>query len=139
MNTEMLLSSAVIAAILSGIISFLISRRQETLQYITGERKEWREKIREIAYNLNGANYKDTLKLLTELKVRINAFGKMCQIWITLIWVSSRNADILVWMPSEFFHLFMVLPSMTVGLPTGSIQMWNMQYVAHIYCASLMG
>ena len=75
MNTEMLLSSAVIAAILSGIISFLISRRQETLQYITGERKEWREKIREIAYNLNGANYKDTLKLLTELKVRINAFG----------------------------------------------------------------
>ena len=75
MNTEMLLSSAVIAAILSGIISFFISRRQETLQYITGERKEWREKIREIAYNLNGANYKDTLKLLTELKVRINAFG----------------------------------------------------------------
>lgn len=75
MNTEMLLSSAVIAAILSGIISFFISRRQETLQYITGERKEWREKIREITYNLNGANYKDTLKLLTELKVRINAFG----------------------------------------------------------------
>ena len=48
MNTEMLLSSAVITAILSGIISFFISKRQANLQYITGERKEWREKIREM-------------------------------------------------------------------------------------------
>ena len=75
MNTEMLLSSAVIAAILSGIISFFISKRQANLQYITSERKEWREKIRIIASQINGAGYKKTLKLLTELKVRINAFG----------------------------------------------------------------
>lgn len=75
MDVEVLLSSAVITTIISGIISFLASRRQAMLQYITGERKEWRDKIREIASNLNGAGYKDTLKLLSELKVRINAWG----------------------------------------------------------------
>lgn len=75
MNVEILLSSAVVSAILSGIISYFITRRQGTLQYITGERKEWRGEIRKIAANLNNASYKETLKLLAELKVRINAFG----------------------------------------------------------------
>jgi len=74
-DIDILLGSAVIAAIFSGLVSYIISRRQGSLQYITGERKEWREKIREIAYKLDGASYKDTLKILTELKVRINAFG----------------------------------------------------------------
>lgn len=72
---ETLLGSAVIAAICSGLVSYSISRRQGNLQYITGERKEWREKIREIATRLHRADYKKTLKILTELKVRINAFG----------------------------------------------------------------
>lgn len=90
MNTEVLLSSAVIAAIFSGIVSYLLSRRQENLQYITGERKEWREKIREIASNLNDASYKDTLQLLAELKIRINAFGNKG----TLI---SYSSDAHIW------------------------------------------
>lgn len=59
----------------STVISFIISRRQGSLQYITGERKEWREQIRNIAYNLNNASYGKTLKILIELKVRINGFG----------------------------------------------------------------
>lgn len=75
MDLNTLLGSVVLATIFSGIVSYIISRRQGSLQYITGERKEWREKIREIAYELHGASYKDTLKILTELKVRINAFG----------------------------------------------------------------
>ncbi|MBE5852717.1 MAG: hypothetical protein E7299_07190 [Lachnospiraceae bacterium] len=75
MSVDILLSSAVIAAIISGIVSYLTTRRQGTLQYITGERKEWRGEIKKIASNLNHASYKETLKLLTELKVRINAFG----------------------------------------------------------------
>lgn len=43
MDIDILLGSAVIAAIFSGLVSYIISRRQGSLQYITGERKEWRE------------------------------------------------------------------------------------------------
>ena len=70
-----LLGSAVIAAICSGLVSYGISRYQGNLQYITGERKEWRKKIRKIATRLHKADYKETLEILTDLKVRINAFG----------------------------------------------------------------
>ena len=75
MSIKTILSSAVIAAVFSGIVSYLISKRQGNLQYRTAERKEWREKIREIARQLDGASYKKTLRLFTELKVRINSFG----------------------------------------------------------------
>ncbi len=75
MNFDTVFGSAVIAAIFSGLLSYIISRKQGSLQYITAERKEWREEIRIIASNLYGASYKETLQLLTELKVRINAFG----------------------------------------------------------------
>ena len=75
MDYETILGSAVIVAILSGLVSYIISKKQSSLQYITGERKEWRESIRVIASRLLNASYYDTLKLLTELKVRINAYG----------------------------------------------------------------
>lgn len=70
-----MLGSAVIAAFVTAVITYVISRKQGNLEYITGERKEWREKIRKIASKLDGASYKETLHLLAELKVRINAFG----------------------------------------------------------------
>lgn len=75
MDIGTVLGSTVIATIISGFVSYISSRRQSCLQHITGERKEWREKIREIASKLDGASYKDTLKILNELKVRINAYG----------------------------------------------------------------
>lgn len=75
MNGQTILGSAVIAAIVSGGISFLINRRQGVLQYITGERKEWREALRKIVASLCNASYEDTLKLLGDLKIRINALG----------------------------------------------------------------
>lgn len=69
------IDSAVWAAIVSGVVSYIISKRQGKLQYIIAERKEWREKIRMVAQELEGASYENTLKVLTELKVRINSFG----------------------------------------------------------------
>lgn len=74
-DMKTLLGSAVIAAICSGLISYIISRREGNLHYITGERKDWREKMRSIVRRLKGASYKETLKIMTELKVRINALG----------------------------------------------------------------
>lgn len=75
MTIKSIIGPAVIAAMISGIISYLSLRRKGNLQYITQERKEWREKMREIASALDGATYKKTLKILTKLKVRINAYG----------------------------------------------------------------
>ena len=75
MEIKSIIGPAVIAAIISGIISYLSLWRKGNLQYITQERKEWREKMREIASALDGATYKKTLKILTKLKVRINAYG----------------------------------------------------------------
>lgn len=75
MNISVILGSAVIAAIISGGISYFISRQQGKLQYITDERRKWREQIRKIAENLYGATYEDTLKILVSLKVRINSLG----------------------------------------------------------------
>lgn len=75
MNIETIFGSALVATIFSSLVSYIIFRHQENLQYITGERKEWREKIRDIASELNDASYKKTLALLVDLKVRINAFG----------------------------------------------------------------
>lgn len=75
MKPELILGSAVVAAVCSGIFSYLISRRQGNLQYVTRERKEWREEIRKIAMDIEGASYQKTLRTFIKLKVRINAFG----------------------------------------------------------------
>lgn len=75
MEIKSIIGPAVIAAMISGIISYLSLWRKGNLQYITQERKEWCEKMREIASALDGATYKKTLKILTKLKVRINAYG----------------------------------------------------------------
>lgn len=75
MDINTILSSTVIVAVMSGFVSYIIARRQGNLQYITGERKEWRDKIREIAHIVDGASYEKTLVILNELKLRINAFG----------------------------------------------------------------
>lgn len=75
MSIEIVLSSVVLSAIVSGVITYMIANKKSRLQYITDERKKWRDKIRKIAENLHNASYADTLSILTELKVRLNAFG----------------------------------------------------------------
>ena len=75
MSIEIVLSSVVLSAIVSGVITYMIANKKSRLQYITDERKKWRDKIRKIVENLHNASYADTLSILTELKVRLNAFG----------------------------------------------------------------
>lgn len=75
MDYSVVLEASAVATICSAILTFIFNRKGYDLQYITSERKEWREKIREIADGLNGATYNKTCKLLGQLKGRINAFG----------------------------------------------------------------
>lgn len=72
---ETILASTVISTLISSVITYINFQKENQLKYITQQRKEWRDKLREIAYDLYGANLQDTFKLLTELKVRINIYG----------------------------------------------------------------
>lgn len=76
MDWKLILSSTVFAAMISGIVSYKIASKSNILQYITTDRKEWREELRKIAPKIHGANYEKLLLLISELKVRINSFGK---------------------------------------------------------------
>lgn len=84
-----ILTSGVIAAVITGLISFVSamvsSNKEARLSRITDERKAWREEIRRIAEELsiiNIDNDKDKLNLivlLTKLKIRINSRGFLTQ------------------------------------------------------------
>ena len=69
MDIKLILSSAVILAVISGCVAVLNFRRQNNPQYIIGERKAWREEIRKIAQELNGASYKGKVQMITYLRV----------------------------------------------------------------------
>ena len=84
MYWEFILGSAVISAIISGVIGIYTSSRNNKLEYITKERSEWREEIRICAEELWDVSYQKTRKICDRLKVRINAFGKR---------VSNRYSD----------------------------------------------
>lgn len=74
-NFETVLTSSVIAGIISALFSFLNIRKSNDLQYITGERKEWRIEIRNIAKSIINKDKNNIQEDLTELKVRINPNG----------------------------------------------------------------
>lgn len=72
----MILSSSVIAGVITVLFNYMASQKQNYIQNITKERQQWREEIRKIARSLSQED--DTVKIriiLTDLKVRINAYG----------------------------------------------------------------
>lgn len=78
---NIILSSAVIVALITAVTSFLQNREKGKIENITKEREMWRTKIRELAESINGCIYngeneKNIDKYLIQLKVRINPYGK---------------------------------------------------------------
>ena len=76
-NTKIILTSTVIATLISSIITYTISTNSNKLNYITNERKLWREQIRKIATSIASSNHITIIPLLSELKLHINAYGMM--------------------------------------------------------------
>ena len=73
---QIMLGSGVFAAIISGMVSVLIAKKSNSLQYVTAERKVWREEIRGIVDGVGRSNNRDEIApYLTELESRINAYG----------------------------------------------------------------
>ena len=81
MNEEFflgLLSSSVLAAIITGILGLIVNSKRLTTDYISGERKSWREKIRQLSLQIQQAKNLESLRnSLLELKVYINAYGML--------------------------------------------------------------
>ena len=66
---------AVIAAIITGMINILLSRRSARLENVTAERSKWREQIREISKDIQAQDENRLSVALSSLKLHINAFG----------------------------------------------------------------
>ena len=76
------LGSSVVAAIITSIVTMLQNRKNNAINHITEERKLWREKIREIALDIEkseygGKNGKDINGYLVQLQMRINTYGML--------------------------------------------------------------
>lgn len=68
---EVLLSSAVIVA----VIQYFQGEKNNKLQYITEERAKWRKEIKEIISEIRIADFQTIEKCLTDLGKHLNAYG----------------------------------------------------------------
>lgn len=75
MDLQVLLTSTVVAAVISMLTNVYNSKRTGNLKYITEERQKWREEIRQIAEDIIPCSQFSIKKYLIRLKVRINAEG----------------------------------------------------------------
>lgn len=71
-----ILSSTVVTALVTAVFNMLLNRRKEEMDNITKERKTWRDELRNISKSIQKSNDLDELlSAVSELKVRINAYG----------------------------------------------------------------
>lgn len=68
------LTSTVISSLITVLSSVLLNQKKNSLEYITSERKLWRQEIREIAEEIEIADKNNINIPLSKLKVRINAY-----------------------------------------------------------------
>lgn len=69
-----ILSSSAISSLIVVISNIFLNQKKNSIEYITGERKVWRQEIREIAEEIEKADENNINIPLTKLKVRINAY-----------------------------------------------------------------
>lgn len=75
MSTQLVLEASALASVIGAAISYFSLRKSTRLNYITMERKKWRDTLRQIAEELEGCPYEQRRMCLTKLKTRINAYG----------------------------------------------------------------
>ena len=69
-------SSTLLAATVTSIFNLLTNKRKESIENIVKERKTWRDEMRKISLSISKSRDIPELQIaLSELKVRINAYG----------------------------------------------------------------
>lgn len=82
MNTIItIICSSAFGAVISFLFAWITNRKSNSLNYITDERRKWRDKIREIIIGIENSKYKgkgnkNINKYLIQLEVNINPYGK---------------------------------------------------------------
>lgn len=72
---KVILTSSLIATIITTIFQFISNQKSDNLKYITLERSQWRKELRVIAEEIQKANQQNIKDVLVKLRVRINAYG----------------------------------------------------------------
>lgn len=82
MNTILaVIGSSAFGAVITFLFTWITNRKTNSLNYITDERRKWRDKIREIIIGIENVKYtgkgnKSINKYLIQLEVNINPYGK---------------------------------------------------------------
>ena len=74
-----LLGSSTFLGIITVLINWVQQRKNNSLNYIMQERKEWREKIRNIAIKIGDCQYEEVKTYLNQLRININPYGMESQ------------------------------------------------------------
>lgn len=67
-----ILDSALIVTVISGIISYFVAKRHDDVKHVVYNQERRRKRLRKLAYKIEGASYKNTLKYLALLKLEID-------------------------------------------------------------------
>ena len=82
MNTIIaVIGSSAFGAVITFLFTWITNKKSNSLNYITDERRKWRDKIREIIIGIESVRYagkgnKSINKYLIQLEVNINPYGK---------------------------------------------------------------
>jgi len=82
MNTIIaVIGSSAFGAVITFLFTWITNKKSNSLNYITDERRKWRDKIREIIIGIESVKYagkgnKSINKYLIQLEVNINPYGK---------------------------------------------------------------
>lgn len=79
-----ILSSGTIAAVITAFFTYIQNRKSNSINYITGERKLWRDKIKVLAEDIRkcryrGENDEDIKICLVRLQMNINTYGRLAK------------------------------------------------------------
>ena len=104
-----ILSSTLLATIITSSFNLFISKRKESIENIVKERKTWRDELRVISHSISKSENITELQIaIDKLKVRINAYGMAynsifldSHIWELIFIVESANN----FSPEEFKNI----------------------------------
>ncbi len=72
MDLQIVLELSAIVSFIGIMVSYFTFQKSSKINYITQERKEWRESLRTIVEELERCPYDKRKQVLTKLKTRIN-------------------------------------------------------------------
>lgn len=75
MGFSVILTSTVVATVISTLVMYYNNSRNRTLQYITAERKLWRAEVKAIAIEIGESNIDNINYSINKLKPSLNAYG----------------------------------------------------------------